>query len=103
MQTGGIIIGALDRLRGVGAGNIYMPVHDVPSRTHLLMTHYGRPCTPQAKNSERIMAKQSRLAGFLGLERYQDAETTPEESPQAVQADTRKEANRAGCYSAEDR
>ena len=39
------------------------------------------------------MAKQSRLAGFLGLERYQGAETTPEESPQAVQADTRKEAN----------
>lgn len=39
------------------------------------------------------MAKQSRLAGFLGLERYQDAEATPEESPQAVQADTRKEAN----------
>ena len=39
------------------------------------------------------MAKQSRLAGFLGLERYQDAEATSEESPQAVQADTRKEAN----------
>ena len=37
------------------------------------------------------MAKQSRLAGFLGLERYQDAEATPEESPQAVQADTRRE------------
>ena len=39
------------------------------------------------------MAKQSRLAGFLGLERYQGAETTPEESPQAVQADSRPEAN----------
>lgn len=39
------------------------------------------------------MAKQSRLAGFLGLERYQDAEVTPEESPQAVQADTRRETN----------
>ena len=39
------------------------------------------------------MAKQSRLAGFLGLERYQDAEATSEESPQAVQADTHKEAN----------
>lgn len=39
------------------------------------------------------MAKQSRLAGFLGLERYQDAEATPEESPQAVQADARREAN----------
>ena len=39
------------------------------------------------------MAKQSRLAGFLGLERYQDAERTPEESPQAVQADSRKEAS----------
>lgn len=39
------------------------------------------------------MAKQSRLAGFLGLERYQGAETTPEESPQAVQAETRREAN----------
>ena len=52
------------------------------------------------------MAKQSRLAGFLGLERYQDAETTPEESPQAVQADSRREAKRlrrAGCYSTEDR
>ena len=39
------------------------------------------------------MAKQSRLAGFLGLERYQGAERTPEESPQAVQADSRREAN----------
>ena len=39
------------------------------------------------------MAKQSRLAGFLGLERYQGAETTPEESPQAVQADSRREAS----------
>ena len=39
------------------------------------------------------MAKQSRLAGFLGLERYQEAERTPEESPQAVQADSRREAS----------
>ena len=44
------------------------------------------------------MAKQSRLAGFLGLERYQDAEATPEESPQGGER-----LRKAGCYSAEDR